>query len=308
MAGIFISYRRDDSAGHAGRLFDHLKFRFGVHQVFMDVCDIQPGSDFVDVINRAVGSCDVLLAVIGHGWLVGPDGTKRRLDVAHDFIGLEISTALARKIRIIPILVEGAQMPAAADLPEGLRPFTRRQAVELRHSRWDDDVEALVHEVELVLCDQTKAAPMPQGLIDLGNGAPSSTSPGPLSTGTRFGAAALALLFVAAIGYVTMGRPAVVEPSRWVPDVMQWPWRDAYQQVTDHGFRVTVKFTRPNGSAEPGTVIGQSPVAWTGFPPPSATPEEPVVTLDVVQPATPETSPAPDAGHGSTAVSPDARH
>jgi outer membrane biosynthesis protein TonB len=157
--GIFISYRRDDSAGHAGRLFDRLMARFGKGAVFMDVEGIEAGVDFVETIEEAVGGCDVLLAVIGRGWLDSRDSEgKRRLDDDQDFIRLETSSALARNVRVIPVLVEGAKMPRAADLPEDLKPITRRQAVELRDSRWEDDIQALVDVLERMA---TQAQPVP---------------------------------------------------------------------------------------------------------------------------------------------------
>lgn len=149
MNGIFISYRRDDSAGHAGRLFDRLAARFGKDSVFMDVEGIEAGVDFVETIEKAVGGCDVLLAVIGRGWLDSRDSEgKRRLDDEQDFIRLETSSALARNVRVIPVLVEGARMPRAEALPEDLKPITRRQAVELRDSRWEDDIQALIGVLE----------------------------------------------------------------------------------------------------------------------------------------------------------------
>lgn len=158
--GIFISYRRDDSAGHAGRLFDRLRARFGKDAVFMDVEGIEAGVDFVETIEEAVGGCDVLLAVIGRSWLDSRDSEgKRRLDDDQDFIRLETSSALARNVRVIPVLVEGARMPRAEDLPENLRPITRRQAVELRDSRWEDDIQALVGVLERV-ATQAKPAPV----------------------------------------------------------------------------------------------------------------------------------------------------
>jgi len=159
MNGIFISYRRDDSAGHAGRLFDRLAARFGKDSVFMDVEGIEAGVDFVESIEKAVGGCDVLLAVIGRGWLDSRDSEgKRRLDDNQDFIRLETSSALARNVRVIPVLVEGARMPRAEALPEDLRPITRRQAVELRDSRWEDDIQVLIGVLERMA---TQARPVP---------------------------------------------------------------------------------------------------------------------------------------------------
>ena len=157
--GIFISYRREDSAGHAGRLFDRLASHFGRGSVFMDVEGIEAGVDFVETIEKAVGGCAVLLAVIGRGWLDSKDSQgKRRLDDPQDFIRLETASALARKVRVIPVLVEGARIPRAEDLPEELRAITRRQALELRDSRWEDDIQALISVLERVLA--SSAAPV----------------------------------------------------------------------------------------------------------------------------------------------------
>jgi len=89
--------------------------------VFIDVASIEPGVDFAEVITRAVGSCDVLLAVIGPGWLTAPDEAgQRRLDDPDDLVRLEVEAALARDVRVIPVLVEDATMPRRKDLPEDL--------------------------------------------------------------------------------------------------------------------------------------------------------------------------------------------
>jgi len=152
MNGIFISYRREDAAGHAGRLFDRLAARFGKDSVFMDVEGIEAGVDFVETIEGAVGRCAVLLAVIGRNWLNGKDAQgRRRLDDPQDFVRLETASALGRKVRVIPVLVEGARMPGADELPEDLRGLARRQALELRDSRWEADIQALIGVLERVL-------------------------------------------------------------------------------------------------------------------------------------------------------------
>ena len=122
----------------------------------MDVTDIEAGVDFVDVLQKAVGSCDVLLAVMGREWLTCADRNgRRRLDDPHDFIRLEIGTALARKVRVIPVLVEGAVMPTASELASDLEGLTRRQAVELRDARWNADVESLAGVLDRVLVPRT---------------------------------------------------------------------------------------------------------------------------------------------------------
>ena len=142
---IFINYRREDTDFPAGWLYERLAKRFGERHIFKDVDSIDPGDDFVDVITEAVGSCDVLLAVIGDQWLtvVGQDG-RRRLDSPDDFVRLEIEAALARNVRVIPILVEGARMPHAEELPDSLAKLARRQALELSPARFDGDTRRLM--------------------------------------------------------------------------------------------------------------------------------------------------------------------
>lgn len=122
MAGrIFINYRRGDEPGFAGRLFDRLEQTFASDQLFMDVDNIPAGLDFVRVLEDEVGKCEVLLAVIGRGWLDARDDTgQRRLDSANDFVRIEIESALKLGKRVIPVLAGDAQMPRADDLPESL--------------------------------------------------------------------------------------------------------------------------------------------------------------------------------------------
>jgi beta-lactam-binding protein with PASTA domain len=161
---VFISYRREDCPGHAGRIFDRLRARFGPTSVFMDVTDIEAGVDFVEVLERAVGSCDVLLAVIGTEWISATDRSgRRRLDDPQDFIRLEIGAALKRNVRVIPVLVEGAMMPRAEELPPDLAALVRRQAVELRDIHWNADVEDLTAALDRVLPSSPGPASQPTG-------------------------------------------------------------------------------------------------------------------------------------------------
>ena len=160
MDGIFISYRRDDSAGYAGRLYDRLAGHFGPGRVFMDVEGIEPGTDFVDAIENAVASCRVLIVLIGDEWLSTTDASgRRRLDDPHDFIRLETRAALARDIRVVPVLLDRAPMPAYEALPEDLRPLVRRQAVELNHKQWEATSGELIRTLEKIL--DTSDAPAP---------------------------------------------------------------------------------------------------------------------------------------------------
>jgi len=133
---IFISYRHQETAWPAGRLYDVLVEHFPAEQVFKDVDNIDPGDDFVERITGAVASCDVLLALIGPRWLtVTDENGQRRLDKPEDWVRVEIETALKRKIRVIPILVDAARMPHANQLPPTMAPLARRNAVEINPSR-----------------------------------------------------------------------------------------------------------------------------------------------------------------------------
>lgn len=159
MPGIFISYRREDTAGHAGRIFDRLREKFGGDKVFMDVAGIEPGVDFVEAIDQAVGSCDVLLVIIGKKWLTCTDASgKRRLDDPRDFIRLETATALRREIRVIPVLVQDAVMPGDGDLPDDLKKLARRQATEISDTHWDTDTGHLIEALAKLLHEEPKPA------------------------------------------------------------------------------------------------------------------------------------------------------
>jgi hypothetical protein len=152
MPGIFISYRRDDAAGWAGRLSADLREGLRGAPVFMDIDAIPPGVPWDDYIAQAVGSCDVLIALIGPHWLTVTDKAgRRRLDDPTDLTRLEILAALQRNIRVIPALVGGAEMPAADELPDALKPLARRQAYELADHRWHEDCARLVEVLKPIV-------------------------------------------------------------------------------------------------------------------------------------------------------------
>jgi hypothetical protein len=140
MARIFISYRRGDTGGYAGRLCDRLTARFGGDQVFMDIQDIHPGQNFVTSIEDTIATCDCVIVVIGPQWL---ETVQKRVQSGDDFVRHEVSSALKRQITVIPVLVGRASMPSAADLPAELAELSLRNAVEIRDERFDDDVAAL---------------------------------------------------------------------------------------------------------------------------------------------------------------------
>jgi hypothetical protein len=143
---IFVSYRRQDASGEAGRLVDHLQEVFGDDSVFLDVETIEAGLDFIQAIEKALSSCKVLIAMIGPHWATMKDSKGNlRLFNEDDFIRIEISAALKRDIRVIPVLVNGAVMPSPTDLPEDLQGLTRRHAQELSSSRWKYDSDQLTN-------------------------------------------------------------------------------------------------------------------------------------------------------------------
>lgn len=137
---VFISYRRDDAAGFAHAIHDRLVENLPKEQVFMDVVGIEPGADFVDKLKSTVNQCSVLLALIGKRWLGDSGEGKPRIHEPHDWIRTEVSTAIERGVRVIPVMLDGASMPPAESLPEDLRPLTRMNAVDVRGSRLDADV------------------------------------------------------------------------------------------------------------------------------------------------------------------------
>ena len=169
MRAVFISYRRDDVEGHAGRLFQDLATHFGESAIFMDVAGIEPGRDFRKVIDKQVASCGVLLALIGKTWLDSKNAAGvRRLEDPADFVRLETVAALKRDIPVIPVLVHGARMPRAEDLPADLKDLAYRNYVELTHARWHSDVQLLVK----ALHPHVDAHPERTGVADV---APRST-------------------------------------------------------------------------------------------------------------------------------------
>ena len=161
MTGTFISYRREDAAGYAGRLRESLERRLGAARVFRDVDTLRPGQDFVQAIDGRLAECGVMLAVIGREWVDARDQAgARRLDEPYDFVRLEIAAALARPdVLVVPVLVEGASMPAAGELPENIRPLARRHAVSVRDETWDTDVDRLVTVIESASAATAPARP-----------------------------------------------------------------------------------------------------------------------------------------------------
>lgn len=165
MSQIFISYRRQDAAEAAGRLHEGLAARFGSDAVFFDIESLTPGADFADAMHHAVENCKLMLVVMGPQWAsaTGPDG-RRRIDDPHDFIRAEVAAGLRSDRPIVPVLVGGAQMPSAGDLPEDLRRLTHHNALVLGHRDWQGDLGLLGDAVERHLGAREAARPMaPRG-------------------------------------------------------------------------------------------------------------------------------------------------
>lgn len=195
MTILFLSYRRADTSGYAGRLADALEARFGLGSVFQDVETIAPGTNFEEAINAAVARCEAFIVLIGDTWSTdrATDGSLR-LDDPQDFVRLEVASALRAAKPILPVLVEGAKMPQASALPADLRTLSRLQAIELSDSRWNYDVGCVEDAVRKLI----QHAPM---------------------RGHRrrfvFAGAGAAILAVAALSYGMRSRPADVS-GRWI--------------------------------------------------------------------------------------------
>ena len=145
MARIFISYRREDTEHAAARLYRRLELDIPPELLFMDIDNLKLGHDFATALDVHLNDCKAIIPVIGPGWLNAKDKNgRRRLDDSNDFVRLEIAAALERNVLVIPVLVGGAVMPQSADLPEPLKPFSRRLGIALRHESFDADAIPLV--------------------------------------------------------------------------------------------------------------------------------------------------------------------
>lgn len=203
MAGrvIFISYRRSDSQWAASRLYDTLTQIFPDERLFMDVDSINPGQDFVDVLEDQIGRCDIFLALIGPSWTDerNPDG-GRRIDDARDFVRIEIATVLKRpETVVIPILLDGAQAPDESDLPDALKPLARRQFARLTHEGYRGEIERLIEAIRKTL--------------ELRPAAPAAPPRPPVLTPRRLGLAAVALVAAAAAGFGAWRATLPPDPS-----------------------------------------------------------------------------------------------
>ena len=191
LPAVFISYRREDSAGYAGRLHEELEQRCGGQQVFRDADTLRAGQDFEDAIRQRLRQCQACLVLIGPNWLRSQTATgERRLHQPGDYVCMEIAGALARPdVLVIPVLVGGATMPAADELPEVIRPLARRHAMTVRDETWEADMDRLAASLPTMTGpapETSRAAPRPDTR--------SAWSPAALGT------VAAVVLLVAAVG------------------------------------------------------------------------------------------------------------
>ncbi len=195
---IFISYRREDSRSVAGRIYDRLSERWPADQIFMDVDSIGPGVDFLEFIRERLAASKVALVVIGPRWLDARDEEgRRRLDQPGDYVRLEVAEAIRRDLHVIPLLVEGAALPAAEELPDDLKGLRRHNAFEIRHERFRHDVDLLERAIRSIISPRRSARwPVVIGLAALlaaGGGAWWLQSPVPVEEGAEATAFALDL-------------------------------------------------------------------------------------------------------------------
>jgi hypothetical protein len=235
MAAIFISYRREDTGGHAGRLCDRLTSRFGGNRVFMDIQDIRPGQNFATSIEDTIATCDCVIAVIGPRWL---ETVQERAQAHDDFVRHEIVAALKRRVTVIPVLVGGAHMPAAADLPPELAELSLRNAMEVRDERFDDDVATL----ERFLASELHIPDLPDG-----------SSRGRAARTLRVAIALLLVLFAIA-GYFLLRPAATVADRASAPvpapaaPVIDGEWVAEMQKPGQRPFRIRLTFQRVGDS------------------------------------------------------------
>jgi hypothetical protein len=158
MSSTFVSYRRNDAPAHAGRIYDRLAERLGKDNVYMDLDSTVPGADFADVIERTIAQCDAFIVVIGRDWVSALRASgARHAEGSEDWVRREIAAALARNIRVIPVLVQGANMPSPVELPDDIKGLARRHAIELSETAWSAQLGLLM--------DALPAAPTPSASI-----------------------------------------------------------------------------------------------------------------------------------------------
>src|SRR5882724_13598120 len=227
MAGIFISYRRSDSDIAAGRLSDDLSGIFGRGSIFRDVDTLEPGEEYENALDHALNSCAALIAVIGPRWsTITDDNGRRRLEDSNDWVRIEISRALTRRIRVIPLLI-GATVPQEGDLPTELKPLVKRHAFEISDRHWRQDLELLTQALEKIpgiarriSADQTTPLtnpPLQASMVERTIRVPDQAPVRP-SSGSRVVAAAVSAVVL------TGGAEWYLEVEKLVKSNKTWSW------------------------------------------------------------------------------------
>lgn len=162
LAELFVNYRRSDSAWAAGRIGDRLSAALGSDSVFLDTITIEPGVDFVEAIGDHIEECNVLLSVIGDNWI---EILQSRQTQANDFVRIEIAQALARGVRIVPVVVDNAQIPSESDLPEDLKSLARLNAVRITSDSFDADIAHFLQFLSTFLGRATTIDVEPSGAV-----------------------------------------------------------------------------------------------------------------------------------------------
>lgn len=230
MPGIFISYRRNEAAGHAGRLFDRLTARFGEDRVFMDVDTLAPSEHFATRIEKAIATADVMLVLIGPGWVAQAE----RLAQPNDFVRREILAAMRVECRLVPVALDGVTLPDAASLPEDLRPLLASEGAVLRHGEFVRDADHLAETLARFVRPSADAIRRGLATALARAGWPFSwIAPVVRRTSARAAAAAFALPIAAAWALSVAGAYRVADEE---PDVF------AQLQVTDSAAKATAGF------------------------------------------------------------------
>lgn len=271
MRAIFVSYRRDDSQGEAGRLFDELVAVFGENSVFMDVAAIEAGRDFRKAIDDSVATCGVLLSIIGKGWVDAKnEAGRRRLDDPADFVRLETASALRRDIPVIPVFVHGAKMPLPEQLPDDLQDLCYRNGIELTHARWKSDLQLLLKALRPHVEDPKSVAGQPAGArvapkspIPVVETRVPEVEPRAASTPHKKLPWTILALVAAAIVAIVVAASLALPKQVAVPDLSGNTVSEAAAKLAAVHLVVGTKTVREDPSKDPNTVLNQSPSPTT---------------------------------------------
>ncbi len=269
MRAIFVSYRRDDSEGEAGRLFSNLAAVFGEDSVFMDVAAVEVGRDFRKAIDDSVATCGVLLAVIGKEWVDAKnEAGQRRLDNPSDFVRLETASALKRDIPVVPVLVRGAKMPRPEQLPDDLKELAYRNGVELTHVRWNSDLEVLIKALRAHVEAPQYAAGSPRQVATGATAARKLRAPvvdemkapaARIATTSRSRPLGTILAVVGALVAAIFVAYAIAPKKVPVPDLAGHTLADAKAKLEAVHLVVGQKTAREGPTKDPDVILSQSP-------------------------------------------------